>query len=482
VIFSFSLDWNSIDYQKMQRTGAWHRRLSVMIIRSSKPKDLVTIRSLIHKQVIPKNNTLFEENTMSKRFRMNLVVAGFLLMISLIGSVTAAGLALTWKERPVGDGSFSGVLFSTDSSMVYAGGNQILVRSWNGDNHWGGLSGTVATMSADGNRIISAIDNSIRVIDKNGQEIWTRNEGAPIRAVAISSDGSLIIGADNNGYIHSYKTNGERWGRNKTDLVKTIAISPSKSLIVVTSEVGLKFFSPAMDQIWVDNRTGSLDSFIAFSADSSTVITSGDTIVSSFTNIGELKWRKDVTRNAIIDMACSDDCSSIVLGSQDGNVWNLNKQGETRWTYPAGTWINGVGVSRDGSVIAAGALDGTLYILDNDGNLLTKTKTDTNIQQRSVAVSKGGNRIVVADQGALYGFDLFGEPDVTSKETVIPASLSPTTSSTPLPVKTTLPTTVPSTIGTTLPETTTTPKSTLTPVLTIIAIAGLLFIIMRRNN
>jgi WD40 repeat protein len=466
----------------MQRTGAWHRRLLVIIIRSPKPKDLLTIPSFIHKQVIPKNNTLFEENTMSKRFRMNLVIAGFLLIISLIGSVTGAGLAHTWKERPVGDGSFSGVMFSTDGSTVYAGGNQILVRSWNGDNRWGGLSGTVATMSADGNRVISAIDNRIRVIDKNGQEIWTRNEGAPIRAVAISNDGSIIIAADNNGYIHSYKTNGERWGRNKTDLVKKIAISPSKSLVVVTSEAGLKFFSPTMDQTWVDNRTGSLDSFIAFSADSATVITSGDVRVSSYTNNGELNWMKDVTQNAIIDMACSDDCTSIVLGSQDGNVWNLNKQGETRWTYPAGSWINGVGVSRDGSVIAAGALDGTLYILDKDGNLLTKIKTDTLIQQRSVAVSRDGKRIVVADLGALYGFDLFGEPEVTSKETITPASLSPATSSIPIPVKTTLPETVSSTIVTTLPETTSTPKSALTPFFTIIAIAGLLFIVMRWKN
>ena len=412
---------------------------------------------------------------------MNLVIAGFLLTISLFGSVAGAGLAQTWKERPAGDGSFSGVMFSTDGSMVYAGGNQLLVRSWNGDIHWGGLSGTVATMSADGNHVISAINNRIRLVDKNGQEIWARNEGAPIRAVAVSSDGSIAIAADNNGYLYSYKTIGELWRRNKTDLVKKIAISPSKSLVVVTSEAGLKFFSPSMDQFWVDKKTGDLDSFIAFSADSSTVITSGDTRVSSYTTSGELNWMKDVTQNAIVDMACSDDCTSIVLGSQDGNVWNLNKQGQTRWTYPAGSWINGVGVSGDGSVIAAGALDGTLYILDKDGNLLTKTKTDTLIQQRSVAVSRDGKRIVVADLGALYGFDLFGEPEVTSRETITSASLSPTTSSTPIPVKTTLPITGPSTIVTTLPETTSTPKSALSPVLTIIALTGLLLIVMRRN-
>jgi DNA-binding beta-propeller fold protein YncE len=235
-----------------------------------------------------------------------------------------------------------------------------------------------------------------------------------------------------------------------------------------------------MEQIWEDNRTGSLDSFIAFSTDSSTVITSGDTMVSSFTNNGDLNWRKDVTQSAIIDMACSGDCTSIVLGSQDGNVWNLNKQGETRWKYPAGSWINGVGISRDGSVIAAGALDGTIYILDNEGNLVTKTNTDTLVQQRSVAVSKDGKKIVVADLGALYGFELFGEPEATPRETI--ATTFPVTSASPVTVKTTLPASVPSTIATTLPDTTSTPKSALTPFLTIIALTGLLFIVVIRNN
>jgi len=411
---------------------------------------------------------------------MNLVAAGFLLMICFIASVTAAGLAHTWEERPAGDGSFAGVLFSTDGSTVYAGGNQILVRSWDGEKRWGGLSGTYATMSADGSRVISAVDNSLRVFDDNGQEIWTRNEGAQFRAVAISGDGSLVIGADNNGYIHSYKINGERWGRNKTDLIKKIAISPSKSLVVAISDMGLKFFSPDMEQIWEDNRTGSLDSFIAFSSDSSTVITSGDTMVSSFTHNGDLNWRKDVTQSAIIDMACSDDCSSIVLGSQDGNVWNLNKQGDILWKYPAGSWINGVGVSRDGSVIAAGALDGTIYILDTEGDLLTKTKTDTLIQQRSVAVSRDGKKIVVADLRTLYGFDLIGEPEVTPRETI--ATTFSVTSSPPITRETTLPKTVPSTIATSLPDTTSTPESALTPFLTIIALTGLLFIVMIRNK
>jgi len=46
----------------------------------------------------------------------------------------------------------------------------------------GDLPGTLATMSTEGSRVISAIDNRIRGRDNNGQEIWTRKEGAPFRA------------------------------------------------------------------------------------------------------------------------------------------------------------------------------------------------------------------------------------------------------------------------------------------------------------
>ena len=153
---------------------------------SNEPKYRVTIRFLIHKQVIPKNNTLFQENTMSKRFRINLVIAGFLLMISLIGSVTAVSLTTGWREHPADDATFSGVMISTDGSMVFAGGNQLLVRSWNGDTRWGGLSGTVATMSTDGNYIVSALFDNSPSSSTGLAGNLEQDYGSPFRAVAVS--------------------------------------------------------------------------------------------------------------------------------------------------------------------------------------------------------------------------------------------------------------------------------------------------------
>jgi WD40 repeat protein len=396
-----------------------------------------------------------------------------LLIVSITGIAAALNLAPAWKEIPIAEGSFFDVVFSADGSTVYAGGNQMFFRSWDGTNRWGGRAGHVATMSSDGNYVVSAAGNLVQVLDRNGTVYWTRGMGAPIRAVAISPNASLIITADDRGDIHSWTGNGESWGLNRSDLVKQIAVSPSGSFVVVTTAIGLKYLRPDMTPFWWDNKSGSLDSFIAISADSSTVITSGENRVSSHTSSGALNWMKDITREAIIDMACSEDGSTIVLGSQDRNVWVLDQQGRILWKYPVNSWVNGVGVSHDGSLIAAGALDGNLYILNNKGNLLAKTRMQSVIQQRSVAVNGDGKRVVVADEFALFGYDILGSPEVTLEETLTPPPRVTTTIPTPV---TTRSATTPATKVTTLPGTTSTPKSALSPFAVMAAIAGLLFV------
>jgi WD40 repeat protein len=424
---------------------------------------------------------------MNTQFRINGVITVFLVIIGLTGGVTAASLTQSWQEHPADDASFSDPMISTDGSLVFAGGNQLLVRSWNGDTRWGGLSGNVATMSSDGNYIVSALSDNVRTFNRTGDVIWNRMTGSPFRAVAISGDGSLVIAADDRGYLRSWTTEGVSLGvDNETDQVKRIDISPSQSQVVVSTEDSLKFFSPEMHLIREKKSFGNRDSFLAFSADSATLILAGENQVSSYTARGLVNWEKEITDNFINDMACSGDCSDIVLGSQDGNVWVLNKEGQVQWKYPVGVWVNSVGVSRDGSVIVAGAIDGTVYILDKNGDLLARTKTDSAIQQQSIAINPEGTRIVVISERTMYGYSLdydpSGIPPVTKTEIPVRTTLTPSKTTTPIPVKTTLPVTVSSPKGTALPETTSTPNSALTPLFAVFALAGLLFEIRRRKN
>ncbi|MDD1685468.1 WD40 repeat domain-containing protein [Methanoregula sp.] len=382
-----------------------------------------------------------------------------LLSACLVGTAAATSLGIDWKQSPIlADNVFSGVTITPDASKVFSGGSQLLVRNWEGDAHWGGQVGFIAAMSADGQYIVSSSGSTITLLNTSGSQIWSRNMDGQIKAVAVSKNGSFVISADDKGNYNSWATNGDFYGRNKTDIVKKMAIAPSGDLVVVTTDAGIRFFAPDLEPVWTDPRAGSLDDYIQIADDGSTIITAGGSRVSSHTRKGLLNWQAEVTKDTINDLACSEDCSLIVVGSQDNAVRGLDRYGKTHWTYSTGQWANAVATSRNGAVVAAGANDGTLFVFDHNGNLLTKRSFDSRIQPRTLAVSRDGSRIAVADQYYLYGLTLTGVSgsDADSDTIFVAASLNPV----PKTTVTTVATLVPVVTGTVLETTTATPAAT----------------------
>lgn len=399
-----------------------------------------------------------------------------LLICCITGPATAASIMNEWKERvPFEGSSYNGLMFSSDGETIFAGGSQMYLRSWDGKQYWGGLPGFIATMSADGNYVVYGQGNSLGVLYKNGVENWTRNMDGEVRAVAVSNDGTYVISVDNRGNINTWYINGEFYARNTTDIVKQIAISPSETLVVATTESGLKFFTPALNPVWSDTKNGSIDTDILFSEDGSTIITSGGKRVSSHTNTGKLNWMNDVTSEAITGIACSYDCSVIVIGSQDKSIQAMDRYGTVHWTYPVEEWVNSVAVSQNANVIVAAGIDRNLYVLDHNGNLLAKKKMDTIIHPRSLAVSADGKRVVIADEYTLFGLTLSTEPDFIERVTVNPAFVRHTDTQTTVPTTETTVIVTPVTSMQVIPvPVTTTPKSALDPVTAILAVcAGL---------
>lgn len=418
---------------------------------------------------------------MLRNFRLYLLMATLILIAGVTAPVSAASLAADWKEHPMEGNVFSGVVFSADGSVVYAGGSKMILRSWDGTREWGGKAGTAAAMSPDSNFVISGNANSVVLYDRDGVDIWTRNFNRDVRAVAISPDNSFIVEEDDSGMIQSWAGSGDFIGRNTTfPLVKSLKISPDGYYVVAATDEGLKSITPTMNLIWEDTKNGSWDSLIAISDDGSTIITAGGTRVSSHTAWGRLNWMKDFSSSAITDMACSADCAVIVIGSQDGKVQVINRYGDERWDFTASQWVNGVGVSRNGQEIAVGSLDKNLYVLDGSGNVITQVKTDAIIQPRSVAVNGDGSRIAVADELTLYGYEVIQGPEPTLT-TRMPTPL-PTYSFATIPTRTV--TTQAMVTEVTEPETPgpTPTKSGPGPAIAIIATAGIALVLARRKT
>jgi WD40 repeat protein len=424
------------------------------------------------------------DTRMSTGFRFRLLLISCILAGCLAGAVGAASLGTDWKERASDEGPFLGVMITPDASLVYAGGNNMFVRSWDRAIHWGNRPARVAALSYDGKRVVMGVGNKLSVLDNKGVEDWSRNMDGYIKAVAISPNGSVVISADDKGNYISWGKDGEFVARLMNQTANTIAYAPSGDLLVVATDNGLRFYNRKLELIWYDNRTESRDMFIAISGDGSTVIVAGYNQVASYTRDGTLNWRKEITTDPIIDMHCSVDCYTIVVAGQDKNVVALDRFGIIHWKYEVGQWVNAVGASRYASVIAAGGIDRTLYVLDHSGTLITKKKTDNIIQPGSIAVSSDGRRIVVADQSNLYGFSMVGDavaPDIQETYTLPPLNPVPTTNPTTIPV-TNPPTpattsVVPTTTTTTVPVKPTT-YSPVNPLLLLPAL-GAAFLLIR---
>jgi WD40 repeat protein len=367
---------------------------------------------------------------MAIRTRIIPLVFGMFLASVLIGAAAGISLGTDWKQTPVlADNTFSGVTLTPDGSKVFSGGSQLVVRSWDGSTQWGGQAGFVAAMSPDGYYVVTSSGNTVTLLNVSGTQLWSRNMDGQVRAVAVAPNATVVISADDKGNYNSWTANGEFSGRNQSDLVRRLVFSPAGDIVVATTERGIRFYSPGLEPVWTDSRPGSIDDLIVISSDGSTIITAGGSRVSSHTSNGLLNWQADTGTAAINDIACNGDCSLIVVASQDNSVQGLDRYGKTHWKFSTGQWANAVGTSFSGSVVAAGANDGTLFILDHGGNLLTKQKLSGRIQPRSIGVSRDGSRIAVADQYNLYGMSLVGvSAGSTGSDTVfVAAPLNPVT-------------------------------------------------------
>ena len=100
-------------------------------------------------------------------------------------------------------------------------------------------------------------------------------------------------------------------------------------------------------------------------------------------------------------MACSDDCTSIVLGNQDGKSEILTDRARCAGSILQVRGYMEWGVSRDGFVSVAGLLTGSTLFWVMKENCWQKQRRTLSFNSDRFSVSSDGKRIIVADQGAL---------------------------------------------------------------------------------
>jgi len=311
-------------------------------------------------------------------------------------------------------GSLDGHYFATSDPIS----GTIRLLGKNGNPVWGYQTGekiSSLTISDDGGIIAAGSDNGkILGFDKNGDLIWKFDDMGCFPKVMITGDGQqgYIVNGDSPSTpypytLHYFARNGIVLWETREPGISSASITANGKYLVVGTKVGrnsevilyaengtnlwrypapdgIEFVAISQDGntiaavhsyrlIVLDNKGTILSEVIpkyhptsiAISPDGSQIVTGSTFGGQSFNRSGSQLWQ--AYDEGINSIAISMDGQTIISGSQK-NVSYFNENGTLMWGVPVDRAVASISISADGDTILAGSYNGTVYLLNRNGN------------------------------------------------------------------------------------------------------------------
>ncbi|MDD1664329.1 MAG: PQQ-like beta-propeller repeat protein [Methanomicrobiales archaeon] len=329
----------------------------------------------------------------------------------------------------------SPVVITADGGYVLGDGGIFSQYNAKGEIVWRGYGGSAIQarggeifsslkITRDGMYSILGTNGGLLYIDRTQRIFWQDSQYRPIQDISLSPDENFVASVAD-GRVSVYTRGGELVWRNDTyPDVQYVGVSPGGLLTVAGSPDTIHAYNQSGFELW--NYTAPGIGEIIVSPENSDIIASSDYTLLSLHPSGNLLW-KYYTGSEILDIGISGDGSTIAAGNQGGQVCLLDANGKLIWSYTAGNWIDAVSLSGDGSLIAAGGIDRKIYLFERSGGLLWDYTAGG--QVKSVAISSDGSGLV-AGADMVYYFSL--RPS-SPTGTPTPQATSPAQVHTPVP-------------------------------------------------
>jgi outer membrane protein assembly factor BamB len=141
------------------------------------------------------------------------------------------------------------------------------------------------------------------------------------------------------------------------------------------------------------------------------VVGSGDGNVHFVGRDGTVQWRYKVVEGEVFRLALSADAEYIAIGTLKGNYITLiDREGCLVWQQhvEAQTWA-GAAITEDGSLVCGAADDGIVRMWDGSGHLLWQFRAGHDMVRRLSMAADGSYVAFGADDGCIYLLDRAGE-------------------------------------------------------------------------
>jgi outer membrane protein assembly factor BamB len=332
------------------------------------------------------------------------------------------------------------VAISADGGYVVSDGESFSLYTSQGEKLWRGFGGSAVlarggevfsplAITRDGKYSILGTDGGLLYLDSSQRIFWQDSQFRPIQGLALTPDENYVASVAD-GRISVYTRGGELVWRNHTyPDVQYVGISPAGLLTVAGSPDTIHAFNQSGFELWNYTAPGIRE--IIVSPKNSDIIIASDYTILSLHPSGNLLWSY-YTGSEIRDIGISGDGSTIAAGNQGGIVCLFDENGKLLWSYTAGDWINAVSLSGDGSLIAAGGNDRKVYLFERSGRLLWNYTTGGWV--KSVAISSDGSGLAAgADMVYYFALQPGSPPGTTSPTATSTGQATPMATPAPSP-------------------------------------------------
>jgi len=320
------------------------------------------------------------------------------------------------------DSSPSVIAGSSDGQNIVAGStnNFVYYITSSGEMKWrsqiGGKIYDLA-ISSDGQYIIvGSDDNKVYYFNNNGALLWTYQTGGPVYSIAISSDGNNIVAGSADGKIYYLLKGGTKsWSYFQNPPVNSVDISSDGKFIIAGFGNGDILFlkDEAPRKIWETSKKIPIG-WAVISPDGCYIgagsYNDGTNKLLYFDKSGFL-WNY-LTEGKIQAISQSSNGDYFAGGTVNGTLYLLNKNGDLLWKYNTNALISGIEIFPQEQYIAVSTVNnykfGKLYLFDLNGNILWEYPGSFR------SISRAGDKIIAGSfDGNIYLFNKEGFPQKT---------------------------------------------------------------------
>jgi WD40 repeat protein len=341
----------------------------------------------------------------------------FLILVFLIAVIPPASAAEPlWTYSSPGS-EIGGVTVSSDGSAIAVAGGKIWLFSKTGTLLAKEPFADQVVITPGGSSLVASYSSMLyqfkRITSPQGsesplQKIWETELPAAVRSIDVSDDGRTIVVSAQGTGTYFYDSTGKRVGGDEryNALIRVSStggriVGVSPGLLCLYSRTGICSKSK-------EGVVGTEPDFLELTSSGNIAVFNDDqTLRSVFLTNKTLRWTGRATGD-ITSLAMTPSGSGILAGTENGNIDLFDEYGNLSWSYASNpgnkqaAGITCVALSKEGTVAAAGSMDGKIFALNSTGGELWSNQTRDNIHH--IAMSADGTIVVATGDETVYAF------------------------------------------------------------------------------